>query len=99
MEQLAGMNCHYVRHSLDYFLDSMCKLGIKNIELCKWRAYFAEFFTAATVKDLRKKIEDRGLNQSALHWSVLHHNIAASEDYLRKISIEHHVRTLYLQHC
>jgi protein FrlC len=98
MEQLAGMNCHYVRHSLDYFLDSMCKLGIKNIELYDaGQHYFAEFFTAAMVKDLRKKIEDRGLKLICVTPDqVLYpYNIAASEDYLRKISIEHHVRTLY----
>jgi protein FrlC len=34
--QIVGMNEHFRRYSLEFFLDSMVRLGIKNIEL--WAA-------------------------------------------------------------
>ena len=32
-ERLSVLNLHYVQYSLDYFLDRMVDLGIKNVEL------------------------------------------------------------------
>lgn len=32
-EQLAGMGVHYKYYTVDYFLDCMVELGIKNVEL------------------------------------------------------------------
>lgn len=31
--QIAGMNCHYIRYSLKYFLEQQAKLGIESVAL------------------------------------------------------------------
>lgn len=95
--QLSGMNCHYIRYSIDYFLDSMQKQGFENIEI--WGAsphYYAPYFSEDMVKDLRKKIRDRGLTLICLTPEQVTYpiNIAAKEEYLRNLSVDDHLKTL-----
>jgi len=97
LDQLSGMNCHYIRHSFDYFLDSMQKAGLRSIEI--WGAsphYYAEHFDAAMVRDLRRRIAARGLKVVCLTPEQVTYpaNIAAKEEYLRRLSVELHLRTL-----
>lgn len=59
-EQVAGMNIHYLFYSLDYFLDSQVKAGIKTIEL--WPGvphFFLDSMTYSDCKIIKKKIESR----------------------------------------
>ena len=95
--QLAGMNCHYIRYSVEYFLDSMVREGFQNIEI--WGAmphYYAEYFTLPMVRELRKKIRERGLRPICLTCEQVTYpiNVAAREGYLRERSIENHIHTL-----
>lgn len=95
--QLSGMNCHYIRYSMKYFLDSMAELGFQNIEI--WGAsphYFAPYFTTEMVRELKREIKSRGLNLICLTPEQVTYpiNIAAREDYLRKLSVEDHLKTL-----
>ncbi len=97
VKQLAGMNCHYIRYSLDYFLDSMVQGGFENMEL--WGAvphYYADYFTLEMVRALKKKIRDRGLQAICLTCEQVTYpiNVAAKETYLRNLSVNQHLRTL-----
>ncbi|WP_240689416.1 sugar phosphate isomerase/epimerase [Ammoniphilus sp. YIM 78166] len=62
ISQVAAANYHYRRYSLDYFLDSVTRLGFRNIEL--WASgphLHLDYFTNQDLKNLNKKIKDRGL--------------------------------------
>lgn len=61
-EQIAGMNIHYMNYSLEYFLDAQVRAGIKTIEF--WTGvphYYLDTTVYADCKELKKKINDRGL--------------------------------------
>jgi protein FrlC len=61
-EQIAGMNIHYMNYSLEYFLDAQVRAGIKTIEF--WTGvphYYLDPTVYADCKELKKKINDRGL--------------------------------------
>lgn len=97
VSQLSGMNCHYIRYSMSYFLDAMLRQGFHNVEI--WGAsphYFAPYFTSEMVGQLKREIRSRGLNLVCLTPEQVTYpiNIAAREDYLKKLSIEDHLKTL-----
>jgi len=57
-EQIAGMNIHYMRYSLDYFLQAQVKAGIQSIEF--WTGvphYYLDPTTYSDCKALKKKID------------------------------------------
>lgn len=61
-EQIAGMNIHYMNYSLEYFLNAQVRAGIKTIEF--WTGvphYYLDPTVYADCKELKKKINDRGL--------------------------------------
>lgn len=62
-ERLCVLNLHYCQYTLDYFLDCMAELGIKNVELLGGHQGVwidpREFQEPASI---RKKLEDRGLS-------------------------------------
>ena len=61
-EQVAGMNIHYVNYSLDYFLDAQQRIGFKSIELwCAAPHVWLDHMRYYDAKEIRKKIESRGL--------------------------------------
>lgn len=96
-DQLAGMNCHYIRHSFEYFLRSMQELDLKNIEI--WGAaphYFADYFDKSMVQDLKARVISHGLKVICLTPEQVTYpiNIAANEDYLRELSVRNHLKTL-----
>lgn len=67
MNNIGVMSVQYVHYSFDYFLDSMQKCGLKNVDFwggvphyCRLdypRSYSAE----KRIKELRRKIEDHGM--------------------------------------
>ena len=62
-EQVAGMNIHYMRYSLEYFLDAQVAAGIQSIEF--WTGvphYYLDPMTYSDCKELKQKIESRDLN-------------------------------------
>ena len=68
MDRFAVMSVQYVQHSLDYYLDSMVRCGIKNIDF--WggaphycRLNYTDGIQAENkLKQIRKTMDDKGLN-------------------------------------
>jgi len=61
-EQIAGMNQHYRRFSLDYFLDCQPRVGIQNIELwCGASHFWLDHQGFDDISNLKKKLADRNL--------------------------------------
>jgi fructoselysine 3-epimerase len=99
IEQLAGMNLHYLRYSLDYFLDSMEKLEIPNIEL--WGGFphfYAEDVSLADAKALKRKITDRKLQLVCYTPEQLMYanNIASKSAAVRKRSLTYYENNIEL---
>lgn len=91
MEKIAINNFNYRRWSFDYFLDSVKKLGLKNIELCGCHPHFTIFEAEEfPVQELADKIIRAGLKVSAImpEQNFLPVNIAAVNPYLREQSIK-----------
>jgi protein FrlC len=66
-EQVAGMNIHYLRYSLDYFLNAQRDIGFKTIELwCGAPHVWLDHMKYYDVADIRKKLKDRGLTVQVL---------------------------------
>ena len=60
--QVCGMNIHYMKYSLDYFLDAQQRAGFKSIEL--WGGIPHIFMDAVSYEDTKQiasKIHSRGL--------------------------------------
>lgn len=80
LSQVAAANYHYKRYSLEYFLNSVKRMDLKNIELWASGPHFhLDYFTIQDVKDLHKMIRDRGLNVVCL----------TPEQYVYPVSISH----------
>jgi protein FrlC len=61
-KQIVGMNQHYKRFSLDYFLDCQQRVGIQNIELwCGVSHFWLDHQSYGSVKELQKKLQKRNL--------------------------------------
>ncbi|MCE4049470.1 MULTISPECIES: sugar phosphate isomerase/epimerase family protein [Bacillaceae] len=61
-DQVAGMNIHYMRYSLDSFLDAQVAAGIQSIEF--WTGvphYYLDPTVYSDCKVLKKKLVERGL--------------------------------------
>jgi len=61
-EQVAGMNIHYMRYSLDSFLDAQVAAGIQSIEF--WTGvphYYLDPTVYSDCKILKNKLVERGL--------------------------------------
>lgn len=62
LEQIAGMNCHYYRYSLDYFFDTMQELGFKTVALWGGAPHFyLDYLTYSDCRKIRRKASVRGL--------------------------------------
>ena len=62
-KQIVGMNQHYRRFSLDYFLDCQQRVGIQNIELwCGASHFWLDHQNYDDILKLKKKLHDRELN-------------------------------------
>ncbi len=61
-KQIVGMNQHYKRFSMDYFLDGQQRVGIQNIELwCGVSHFWLDHQNYGSVKELQKKLQKRNL--------------------------------------
>ncbi len=60
--QLAAMNQHYRRFSMDYFLDCQQRLGVQNLELwCGAAHFWLDHLGYADVPSFRDKLRNHGL--------------------------------------
>lgn len=97
IDKAAGMNIHYLHYPLDYFLDSMNRMQIKNIEL--WGGsphYYIEDLTISETKSIKKKIESRNLKLICFtpEQCIYPVNIAAKEPYIRERSIRYFIKSI-----
>ncbi len=66
-EQVAGMNIHWMRYSLDAFLEQQERLGFRSIELwCAMPHVWLDHLTCPDAHALRKKIASRNLTVHTL---------------------------------
>ncbi|MFS0634365.1 TIM barrel protein [Mesobacillus foraminis] len=100
MNQIAVMNVQYVQYSFDFFLDSMAKCGVKNIEL--WTGaphfYYEDYLTyretSKKIKKLKGQIEDLGMKVICLTPEQLNYpiNLAAKDERLRTRTVDYFSR-------
>lgn len=95
--QLAGTNMLYSQYSFQYFLDSMQRIGIQNIEIYGHSPHFHFFDTENPVPLLRKQIHDSHLNVISMmpEENVYPVNIAAKEKRVRDNTVELYKKFMY----
>lgn len=91
--KIAGMNIHYMQYPLEFFLDTMAKLDVRNIELWGGNPHFyIDDVTSSEVTKLKKELVLRELSlvcftpEQSFTSPI---NIAAKEANIRKRSIEY----------
>ncbi len=96
-EQIAGGNYHYTRFTFKYFLESMKKLGLQNIELYGACPHiYVDDYTPQMTRDLKKQLDQYGINVVCYtpEQCVYPTNIAIEDDFIRKRSLEYFYRTI-----
>lgn len=90
MEQLAATNMVYSRFSFSYFLDSMNRLGVHNIELYGCSTHFHFYDGDKVMRTCRRMLRDSGLKVISLmpEENTYPVNIAAREKRLRENTIQ-----------
>ncbi|BDZ76334.1 sugar phosphate isomerase/epimerase [Claveliimonas bilis] len=97
MKQIAAGNYTYPLYTFEYFLESMLRLGVENIEL--WAAgphFYLGDFDTPMLKELKRKIQVRGLHTICLTPEQCAYpvNIGAKEGYIRKRSMKYFYRAI-----
>ncbi len=95
--QIVIANGLYWRYSFDYFLDSMTRLGVKNIELHGNASHFPiEYISRDALSVMKRKIEAHGLHviNLAMDSSYSYPNIGSHNTMLREKTIEIYRRLL-----
>lgn len=90
LERIAISNFNYRRWSFGYFLESVKKLGLKNIELCGCHPHFTSFEAEEfPVRELAEQIKAAGISVPVImpEQNFLPINIAAVNSFLREESI------------
>ncbi|MDD2955603.1 MAG: TIM barrel protein [Oscillospiraceae bacterium] len=96
--RIAGMNLGYSFFSLEYFLDSMVRVGAESIEL--WGGFPHLYFDDVihpSVEKIRRAVDERGLriNCYTPEQLLYTYNIAASEPEVREMSVEFFRKNIY----
>lgn len=90
LERIAISNFNYRRWSFGYFLESVKKLGLKNIELCGCHPHFTSFEAEEfPTRELAEQIKAAGISVPVImpEQNFLPINIAAVNSFLREESI------------
>ena len=63
MQDVSVMSVQYVQHTFDYYLDSMAKAGLTNVDLWGGVPHYCRLDHTGTAQAalLRRKIQDRGM--------------------------------------
>ncbi len=97
IDKIVGMNFNYAQYSFNYFLDSMKRLGISNIEL--WGAsphFYLNDLKLSDIKEIKKEIVTRRLKVICFtpEQCVYPINLAAKESVIRERSIKYFKKSL-----
>lgn len=96
-EQFAGSNYHYIKHTLDFFLDSMDRLDIHWIEFYMACPHFSVVDASdADVRALRRKLDTYGQKLCCTTYEQCSYpvNIATEDAVIRERSIRTLERTI-----
>ena len=98
-KSIAVMSYPYCHYTFDFFLNSMEKLGVKNIEI--WGAsphFYIEDVTREQISLLKDRLNAKGLRVTCFtpEQVTYPYNIAAREPGLRKRSVEYFKRNISL---
>lgn len=90
MEQLAATNMVYSRFSFSYFLDSMNRLGVHNIELYGCSSHFHFYDGTELVQKSKRMLRDSGLKVISMmpEENTYPVNLAAKEKRLRENTVQ-----------
>jgi len=102
MQNISVMSVQYWHYSFEYFLDSMERCGLKNIELWAGAPHycFDDYETradaSAKIAGLRRQIESRGMRVIMLTPEQLNYpiNIAGRDPAYRKKSLNYFIRNM-----
>lgn len=102
MQNIAVMNVQYWHYSFEFFLNSMEKCGLKNIDLWAGAPHycFDDYKTRSEadkkIAELRRQIEDRGMRVITLTPEQLNYpiNIAGRDDPYRRKSLDYFKRNM-----
>lgn len=95
LSQFAGMNLIYSRASLTDFLDSVCRIGIENVEIWTQLQFFCENYKSTSDRKLLKaELKTRNLNLVCFipEQCTWPYNIASPDKEIRKESCEYYLR-------
>ena len=95
--QIAGMNIHYVYHSLDYFLKTQAAVGCKTIELLGAAPHFwLDYKTYEDCAQIRKKVESYGLDIAVFtpECAAYHYLMCSPDPVFHRRSMEYFKRGL-----
>ncbi|MCI6019853.1 MAG: TIM barrel protein [Clostridiales bacterium] len=93
--QFSAMNLLYSKSSMDYFLESISRLGIKNIELWGASPYYCRLDTSLSdIIKIRRKIEKNNLKLVCFtpEQCIYPLNIASNNRYIRNKSIKFYMQ-------
>lgn len=97
IEQIAVSNFPYYKYSMDYALDSLERMGGKNLELYACDPHFhVDDCNMADARALKKKIKDHGLKVVCFTPEQCNYpvNIAAKNPTARKRSLEVYIKSM-----
>lgn len=96
-DQIVGANYHYTRYSLPYFVKSMERLGVRQIEFYAADPHlYVENCTPERAKDIRRRLDDSGIKVACFTPEQCSYpiNIALDDDYARSYSVHYYDYTL-----
>lgn len=97
INQISVGNYHYIRYSLDYFLESMKRVGISNIELYAAGPHlYLDDYDYMRTRELARKLHSREMNVVCLtpEQCIYPISISADEPILRRRSINYFLKTI-----
>lgn len=98
VEKICGMNMNFQYFTFDFFLDSMEKLGIKNLELWGGAPHlYVEDLEDADIVEIKKKINDRGMNTVFYTPEGLFYpyNLASEQEKMRLRTLDFYKRSMH----
>ena len=96
-KRVAGMNCAYGHYPFEYFLDSMVRVGLENIELWGGSPHFyPSDLSREQFSQKKRQIRSRELKLVCYTPEQVSYpvNIAAEEDYIRTRSLDYFTKSI-----
>ena len=96
MENVAVMSAQYVHYTFDYYLDSMVRCGVKNVDLWGGLPHFCRLdypasAAARKLREIRDKIDSRGLKVAIYTPEILGYplNLSVPDEIIRNHTVDY----------